>query len=142
MSPVGHSISNLGYPRLYAAAVDCHNRNAGITLPLVDSVIGPGDFVFGEFCKRSVWWHIASVIVVVKNTFRYPDVFFYNLLCRNSLFRNSIMESGINASRMFPNRTNPVHFFYLSGAKVFHNLPIFGKIFNPLQEKLFRLQDN
>jgi len=33
--------------------------------------------------------------VVVKKTFRYSTVFFYNHLCRNSLFRNIIMESGI-----------------------------------------------
>ena len=36
------------------------------------------------------------VIAVVKETFRYPNVFFYNRLYRNSLFRNFIMESGIN----------------------------------------------
>ncbi len=35
------------------------------------------------------------VIVVVKKTFRYSDVFFYNPLCRNSVIRNIIMESGI-----------------------------------------------
>jgi uncharacterized membrane protein YraQ (UPF0718 family) len=34
-------------------------------------------------------------IAVVKKTFRYPNVFFYNRLYRNSLFRNFIMESGI-----------------------------------------------
>jgi len=28
-------------------------------------------------------------------TFRYSNVFFYNHLCRNFLFRNIIMESGI-----------------------------------------------
>jgi len=31
-----------------------------------------------------------------KKTFRYSNVFFYNHLCRNSLFRNIIMKSGIN----------------------------------------------
>jgi len=34
--------------------------------------------------------------VVVKKTFRYSNVFFYNHLCRNSVIRNIIMESGIN----------------------------------------------
>ena len=36
-----------------------------------------------------------GLIVVVKKTFRYSNVFFYNHLCRNSLIRNIIMESGI-----------------------------------------------
>jgi hypothetical protein len=36
-------------------------------------------------------------IVVVKKTFRYSDVFFYNPLCRNSVIRNIIMESGTNS---------------------------------------------
>jgi hypothetical protein len=35
-------------------------------------------------------------IAVVKKTFRYSNGFFYNRLYRNSLFRNFIMESGIN----------------------------------------------
>jgi len=42
-------------------------------------------------------------IVVVKKTFRYPNVFFYkrniyffNLLCPNPLYRNIFMEKGIN----------------------------------------------
>jgi hypothetical protein len=34
-------------------------------------------------------------IEVVKKTFRYSNVFFYNHLCRTSVFRNIIMESGI-----------------------------------------------
>ena len=33
--------------------------------------------------------------MVVKKTFRYSNVFFYNHLCCNSLFRNIIMKSGI-----------------------------------------------
>ena len=36
--------------------------------------------------------------MVVKKTFRYSNVFFYNHLCRNSVIRNIIMESGINVS--------------------------------------------
>ena len=36
------------------------------------------------------------LIVVVKKTFRYSNVFFYNHLCRNSVIRNIIMESGAN----------------------------------------------
>jgi hypothetical protein len=36
-----------------------------------------------------------NYIAIVKKTFRYPNVFFYNRLYRNSLFRNFIMESGI-----------------------------------------------
>ena len=35
------------------------------------------------------------LIVVVKKTFRYSNVFFYNHLCRTSVFRNIIMENGI-----------------------------------------------
>jgi len=35
------------------------------------------------------------VIGVVKKTFRYSNVFFYNPLSRNSVIRNIIMESGI-----------------------------------------------
>jgi len=42
-------------------------------------------------------------IVVVKKTFRYSNVFFYNHLCRNTVIRNIIMESGING---FPHRYN------------------------------------
>jgi hypothetical protein len=34
-------------------------------------------------------------IVVVKKTFRYSNVYFYNHLCRTSVFRNIIMENGI-----------------------------------------------
>jgi imidazoleglycerol phosphate dehydratase HisB len=37
----------------------------------------------------------AGFIVVVKKTFRYSNVFFYNRLCRNSAIRNIIMKSGI-----------------------------------------------
>ncbi len=36
-----------------------------------------------------------SYIVVVKKPFRYSNLFFYNHLCRNSVIRNIIMESGI-----------------------------------------------
>ena len=36
-----------------------------------------------------------KIIVVVKKTFLYPDVFFYNHLCPNPLFRNINMEKGI-----------------------------------------------
>jgi len=39
---------------------------------------------------------VSGYIVVVKKTFRYSNVFFYNHLCRTSLFRNIIMENGIN----------------------------------------------
>jgi hypothetical protein len=35
-------------------------------------------------------------IVVVKKTFRYSNVFFYNHLYPYSLIQNIIMESGIN----------------------------------------------
>jgi hypothetical protein len=45
-------------------------------------------------------------IAVVKKTFRYPNVFFYNRLYRNSLFRNFIMESGIKC----PNDKNKIVF--------------------------------
>jgi hypothetical protein len=45
---------------------------------------------------------IEMVIVVVKKTFRYPNVFFYyrniyfyNHLCPNPLYRNIFMEKGI-----------------------------------------------
>jgi hypothetical protein len=38
----------------------------------------------------------TNVIVVVKKTFRYSNVFFYNHLCRTAEFRNIIMENGIN----------------------------------------------
>ena len=40
--------------------------------------------------------HTSTDIAVVKKTFRYSNVFFYNRLYRNSLFQNFIMESGIN----------------------------------------------
>ncbi len=39
--------------------------------------------------------------MVVKKTFRYSNVFFYNHLCRASVFRNIIMESGIKAQKEF-----------------------------------------
>ena len=40
-------------------------------------------------------------IVVVKKTFRYSNVYFYNHLCCTSVFRNIIMENGImTQSRM------------------------------------------
>ena len=38
---------------------------------------------------------LAAFIVVVKKTFRYSNVFSYNPLCRHSVIRNIIMESGI-----------------------------------------------
>ena len=38
---------------------------------------------------------ISAFIVVVKKTFRYENVFFYNHLYRNSIFRNIFTESGI-----------------------------------------------
>ena len=38
----------------------------------------------------------VDYIVVVKKTLRYSNVFFYNHLYRTSVFRNIIMESGIN----------------------------------------------
>jgi len=38
---------------------------------------------------------VRGYIAVVKKTFRYSSVFFYNHLYRNSLFRNTIMKSGI-----------------------------------------------
>ena len=44
-------------------------------------------------CRYQV---LSASIVVVKKTFRYSNVFFYNHLYRNSVFRNIIMESGIN----------------------------------------------
>ena len=37
----------------------------------------------------------ARFVVVVKKTFRYSNVFFYNPLCRNSAIRNIIMKSGM-----------------------------------------------
>jgi len=47
--------------------------------------------------------------VVVKKTFRYPNVFFYyrkfifyNLLCPNPLYRNIFMEKGIIWKRVKP----------------------------------------
>jgi len=40
---------------------------------------------------------IQGFIVVVKKTFRYSNVFFYNHLYRNSVIRNIIMESGIKS---------------------------------------------
>ena len=40
----------------------------------------------------------SAIIVVVKKTLRYSNVFFYNPLCRTSVFRNIIMENGIKVS--------------------------------------------
>ncbi len=37
----------------------------------------------------------GPIIVVVKKTFRYPNVFFYNHLCPNPFFRNIFIEKGI-----------------------------------------------
>ena len=42
----------------------------------------------------------GGLIVVVKKTFRYSNVFFYNDLCRVSVIRNIIMKSGINCVNM------------------------------------------
>ncbi len=39
----------------------------------------------------------VTIIGVVKKTFRYSNVFFYNPLCRTSIVRNIIMEIGIIA---------------------------------------------
>ena len=50
------------------------------------------------------------VIVVVKKTFWYSNVFFYNHLCRPSLFRNIIMKSGINKICNVSNLQNTVLF--------------------------------
>ncbi len=55
-----------------------------------------------------IQWKLSSIsletkndyyIVVVKKTFRYSNVFFYNHLCRNSVTRNIIMKSGIKDGR-------------------------------------------
>jgi hypothetical protein len=49
---------------------------------------------FNADMGKKDFFEIGS-IAVVKKTFRYPNVFFYNRLYRNSMFRNFIMESGI-----------------------------------------------
>ncbi len=46
---------------------------------------------FHSFCKQVR----SGFIVGVKKTFWYSNVFFYNHLYRNSVFRNIIMKSGI-----------------------------------------------
>jgi hypothetical protein len=53
-------------------------------------------------CKLVVIRHCNSLggfIVVVKKTLRYSNVFFYNHLYPNSVIRNIMMESGINARK-------------------------------------------
>ena len=42
--------------------------------------------------------YVLTIIVVVKETFRYPNVSFYNHLCRHSLFQNIIVKSGIKSA--------------------------------------------
>ena len=66
-----------------------------IILPLISSLQHRIDFgIYFAF------------IVVVKKTFRYSNVLFYNHLYRNSVFRNIIMESDIallkESIRVFP----------------------------------------
>jgi len=58
----------------------------------------PGERYF--FCRQD--YHSSGFIVVVKKTFRYSNVFFYNHLCRNTVIRNIIMESGINGKGHLP----------------------------------------
>jgi len=48
---------------------------------------------------------MGAFIVVVKKTFRYSNVFFYNHLCRDTVIRNIIMESGIKPAST-PERFN------------------------------------
>ncbi len=46
--------------------------------------------------RHSEHYYGKRYIVVVKKTFRYSSIFFYNHLYPNSVIRNIIMESGIN----------------------------------------------
>jgi cbb3-type cytochrome oxidase maturation protein len=46
-------------------------------------------------CGPCVGYCLCAFIVVVKKTFRYSNVFFYNHLYPNSAIRNIIMKSGI-----------------------------------------------
>jgi hypothetical protein len=57
---------------------------------MVDWLNGSIEWLF----KRSTICLFGD-IVVVKKTLRYSNVFFYNHLCRTSVFRNIIMKSGI-----------------------------------------------
>jgi hypothetical protein len=60
-------------------------------------------FIFHTAFKVACWFlliadrqqPVSDVIVVVKKTLRYSNVFFYNPLCPNSVNWNIIMESGI-----------------------------------------------
>jgi hypothetical protein len=45
--------------------------------------------------RISVHYDGKRYLVVVKKTFRYSNVFFYNHLCPYSVFRYIMMESGI-----------------------------------------------
>ena len=47
------------------------------------------------------WPKADRFIGVVKKTLRYSNVFFYNPLCRNSVTRNILMESGEKLNFIF-----------------------------------------
>ncbi len=54
----------------------------------------PNQILIKDFDWNSDWLYI----VVVKKMFRYSNVFFYNHLYRNSVFRKKTMESGIKTN--------------------------------------------
>jgi hypothetical protein len=50
--------------------------------------------------RISVLYDGKRYLVVVKKTLRYSNVFFYNHLCPNSVFRYFMMESGIKNAHL------------------------------------------
>jgi hypothetical protein len=69
-------------------------------LTLSGSIGFKGGFVMPTSIMWMYFWNWHSLIIGAysgcQKTLRYSNVFFYNHLCRNSVFRNIIMESGIN----------------------------------------------
>jgi len=86
---------------------------AMVALPLALLSIG------GSLTFKSLKHHLSlslaatAFIVVVKKMLRYLNVFFYNHLYRNSIFRNIFMESGINSCCFRPSATFSLRFFLL-----------------------------
>ena len=70
-----------------------YNKKYKVHTQRADIRIRPTKRVAADTCPQSP---LSAGIVVVKKTFRYSNVFFYNPLYRNSVIRNIIMESGIS----------------------------------------------
>ena len=69
--------------------------------------------------------------MVVKKTIRHSNVFFYNHLYRNSVFRNIIMESGIKI--VLPLGYATINHPLIASRIFLHQLPEYHQLLNILR---------